>query len=82
MAKISKRQDKRFEIKVSVGNGKRISVYGATEAEAKKKARELRAEAARFDLSNICKLSVKDYMDHWLYTVKIYELKPSSYTHT
>ena len=38
MAKISKRQDKRFEIKVSVGNGKRISVYGATEAEAKKKA--------------------------------------------
>ena len=79
MAKISKRQDKRFEIKGSVGNGKRISVYGATEAEAKKKARELRAEAARFDLSNICKLSVKDYMDHWLYTVKIYELKPSSF---
>ena len=77
--KLSKRTDNRFEIKVSIGNGKRISVYGSTEAEAKKKAKELKAQAARFDLSNISKLSVKEYMNHWLYTVKIHELKPASF---
>lgn len=79
MAKITKRSDARFEIKVTVGNGKRLSVYGATEAEARRKAKELRAEAAKFDISNIAKLSVQAYMEHWLYTVKIHELKPASF---
>lgn len=79
MPKISKRTDKRFEIKVSIGNGKRLSVYGATEAEARKKAKELRAQAAKFDLSNVCRMTVKAYMDHWLHTVKINELKPASF---
>ncbi|MCH5200579.1 MAG: site-specific integrase [Oscillospiraceae bacterium] len=79
MTKIPKRTDNRYEIKVSVGSGKRISVYGATETEARKKAKAIREEAAKFDLSNICKMSVKDYMDHWLYTVKINELKPASF---
>ena len=74
MAKMSKRSDDRFEIKVSVGGGKRLSVYGATEAEARKKAKELREQAIRFDMSNVCRMSVSDYMDHWLYTVKINEL--------
>ncbi len=77
--KLSKRTDNRFEIKVSIGGGKRISVYGSTEAEAKKKAKELKEQAAKFDLSNITKLSVKTYMDHWLYSVKIHELKPASF---
>lgn len=77
--KATKRSDKRFEIKVSVGNGKRLSVYGVTEAEARRKAKELRAEAAKFDISNITKLSVRSYMEHWLYTVKIHELKPASF---
>lgn len=77
--KLSKRTDNRFEIKVSIGGGKRISVYGSTEAEAKKKAKELKEQAAKFDLSNITKLSVKTYMDHWLYSVKIHKLKPASF---
>lgn len=79
MAKMSKRSDDRFEIKVSVGGGKRLSVYGATEAEARKKAKELREQAIRFDMSNVCRMSVSNYMDHWLYTVKINELKPASF---
>jgi len=77
--KATKRSDKRYEIKVTVGNGKRLSVYGATEAEARRKAKELRTEAAKFDISNIAKLSVQAYMEHWLYTVKIHELKPASF---
>lgn len=77
--KASKRKDKRYEIKVSVGNGKRTSVYGCTEAEARKKAKALREQAAKFDLSNVSKLSVKSYIEHWLYTIKIHELKPASF---
>ena len=77
--KASKRKDKRYEIKVSIGSGKRISVYGNTEAEARRKAKALREEAARYDLSNISKLSVQAYVEHWLYTVKIHELKPASF---
>lgn len=79
MAKMSKRTDNRFEIKVSVGGGKRLSVYGATEAEARKKAKELRELSTKYDMSNVCRMSVKDYMNHWLYTVKINELKPASF---
>lgn len=77
--KASKRKDKRYEIKVSIGNGKRTSVYGSTEAEARRKAKALREEAVRYDLSNISKLSVQAYVEHWLYTVKIHELKPASF---
>ena len=47
MAKMSKRTDNRFEIKVTVGGGKRLSVYGATEAEARRKAKELREMSAK-----------------------------------
>lgn len=79
MAKMSKRTDNRFEIKVPVGGGKRLSVYGATEAEARRKAKELREMSAKYDMSSVCRMSVKDYMDHWLYTVKINELKPASF---
>lgn len=79
MAKMSKRTDNRFEIKVPVGGGKRLSVYGATEAEARRKAKELREMSAKYDMSSVCRMSVKDYMDHWLYTVKINEQKPASF---
>lgn len=64
MAKMSRRNDNRFEIKVSVEGGKRLSVYGATEAEARRKAKELREQAAKFDLSNVSRMSVREYMDH------------------
>lgn len=77
--KATKRSDNRFEIKVSIGGGKRLSAYGSTEAEARRKAKELRAKAAKYDLSNVSKLSVQSYMEHWLYNVKIHELKPSSF---
>lgn len=56
--KATKRSDNRFEIKVSIGGGKRLSVYGSTEAEARRKAKELRTKAAKYDLANISKLSV------------------------
>lgn len=77
--KATKRSDNRFKIKVSIGGGKRLSAYGSTEAEARRKAKELRAKAAKYDLSNVSKLSVQSYMEHWLYNVKIHELKPSSF---
>ena len=62
MAKMSKRTDNRFEIKVPMGGGKRLSVYGATEAEARRKAKELREMSAKYDMSSVCRMSVKDYM--------------------
>lgn len=77
--RISKRKDDRFEVKVTLGNGKRQSVYGETEAEAKRKAKELKAESLICDLTDITKLTVQDYMNYWLKDEKLGDIKPASY---
>lgn len=79
LPEIKQREDGRYEIKVTVGRNKRRSVYGKTEAEVRKKARQLLEEAAKFNLSNISKLTVRTYMTNWLLTVKKPDLKPGSY---
>lgn len=79
LPEIKQREDGRYEIKVTVGRNKRRSVYGKTEAEVRKKARQLLEEAAKFNLSNISKMTVRTYMTNWLLTVKKPDLKPGSY---
>lgn len=54
-------------------------MYGATKADVRKKAKELLAEATRYDISNVKKMTVSTYMSHWLEEVKKPELKPGSY---
>lgn len=51
LPEIKKRDDGYYEIKLTIGNGKRRSVYGKTETEVRRKAKQLREEAARFDIS-------------------------------
>lgn len=79
LPEIKQREDGRYEIKVTVGRNKRRSVYGKTETEVRKKARQLLEEAAKFNLSNISKMTVRTYMTNWLLTVKKPDLKPGSY---
>lgn len=62
---------------------KRIPVlryhHGKTEAEVRCKAKEKREEAAKYDLSNVKRMTIQTYMTHWLETVKKPVLKPASY---
>ncbi len=77
--KATLRKDGLYEIKVTVSNNKRVTVYGKTEAEVRRKAKEKREEAAKYDLSNVKRMTVQTYMTHWLETVKKPVLKPASY---
>lgn len=61
--------------------GKRIikSVYAKSEAECKKKLREMIKQIHANDYVYVQKKSVKTFMDSWLENVKKNELKPNSY---
>ena len=60
-------------------SSKRKVFYGKTELEVKKKLKAFMKELAKNDYIEVQKSTVKDYMDNWLYTVKVNELKPSSF---
>lgn len=79
LPEIKQRKDGYFEQKVTISPNNRKSVYGATKAEVRRKARELIAEAMRYDISNVKKMTVSTYMTHWLEDIKKPDLKPSSY---
>ena len=81
---ISQRKDGRWQGCYDAGvkpDGKRDVryVYAKTEAECKRKLKELRKEINSTDYVSIPKTSVKDYMNNWLVSVKKNELKPKSY---
>lgn len=75
---VIKRSDGRFEARVTVSKYKRKSVYGSTEAEARKKARELEKASIQCDLTNIKEISLEQYMLNWL-NGKKHTIKQSSY---
>lgn len=79
LPEIKKRKDGYYEQKITVSTNVRRSVYGATPTEVRRKAKELIAETARYDISNVKKMTVSTYMTHWLEEVKKPDLKPSSY---
>ena len=62
-------------------NGKpdKVTVYGKTEAEARKKLDAAIVEARRSDYIRVQKGSVRDYMLRWLNSVKRLELKDKSF---
>lgn len=62
-------------------NGKRDvrTVYAKSEAECKRKLRELIKEIHSKEYVSVQRKSVKTYMDDWLKNVKKNELKPKSY---
>jgi integrase len=68
---ISERADGLWEAKVSLGydgNGKRRrkTVYGKTKGEVQDKLRELQNGASTGSLADTTKLTVAQYLDHWL----------------
>ena len=79
LPEIKKRKDGYYEQKITVSTNVRRSVYGATPTEVRRKTKELIAEAARYDISNVKKMTLEAYMIHWLEEVKKPDLKPSSY---
>lgn len=79
LPEIKKRKDGYYEQKITVSTNVRRSVYGATPTEVRRKTKELIAEAARYDISNVKKMTLEAYMIHWLEEVKKPYLKPSSY---
>ncbi len=79
LPEIKKRKDGYYEQKITVSTNVRRSVYGATPTEVRRKTKELIAEAARYDISNVKKMTLEAYMILWLEEVKKPDLKPSSY---
>ena len=79
LPEIKRRKDGYYEQKITVSTNVRRSVYGATPTEVRRKAKELIAEAARYDISNVKKMTLEAYMTHWLEDIKKPDLKPSSY---
>ncbi len=81
---ISQRKDGYWQGRFDAGvkpDGKRDVryVYAKTEAECKRKLKELIKDIHSSDYVNVQKRSVMDYMNNWLTTVKKNELKPKSY---
>ena len=76
---IKKRDNGYFEMKITVAPNVRKSVYGKSETEVRRKAKQLREEAARYDISNITKMTVESYMRRWLIDVKQPDHKPGSF---
>ena len=81
---VTQRKDGRWQGQYDAGvkpNGKRDVkyVYGKTEAECKRKLRELIKEIHSSDYISVQKESIKNYMNSWLVNVKQNQLKPKSY---
>lgn len=81
---ISQRKDGTWQGRYDAGvkpDGKRDVkyVYAKTEAECKRKLRELIKDIHSTEYVRVQRKSVKDYMDDWLESIKKNELKPKSY---
>ena len=65
------------------GKPKMITVYGKTEAEAKRKLKEkiklINSDELILQNNTIKNITVEEYCTNWLKNVKVNELKPSSY---
>ena len=79
LPEIKLRDNGYYEMKITIAPNVRKSVYGKTETEVRRKAKQLREEAVRFDITNISKMTVESYMRRWLADVKQPELKPGSF---
>jgi len=85
MGSISKRKDGTWTGRIDIGiqsNGKRKmkAVYGKTEAEVKRKLKEVRDAITRGEFKQDIKaVTVKSYMNNWLQNYKKHEIKPSTY---
>lgn len=81
---ISQRKDGLYQGSYDAGvkpDGKRDVkyVYAKTEPECKRKLNALIKEIHKTEYIHVQKISVKDYMNLWLTSVKALELKPKSY---
>lgn len=85
MGCVSQRKDGTWTGRIDLGyqpNGKKKikAVYGKTEAEVKRKLKDLRNEIAKGEFKQDIKaITVKTYMNNWLVNYKKNEVKPSTY---
>ena len=72
--------DKRWVAKIRPDNSSKPKVfYGKTELEVKKKLREFKKDIAKNGYLEIQKITLQEYMDNWLYDVRVNDLKPKSF---
>jgi len=77
---VFQRSDGRWVVRYKPeGSTKKIEKYAKTESEGKKILRELKKDVIRNDYKEIQKISVRTFMDDWLYNIKAIELKPKSF---
>lgn len=50
-------------------------IYGNSEVEVKRKLKAYKVELKKNDFVQIQRITVREYMDRWLYGVKVHELK-------
>lgn len=53
--------------------------YGKTESEVKKKLREFRRNQDKYQPNNICRVTLAEYFNNWLYNIKRNNLKDTSF---
>jgi len=77
---VFQRKDGKWCAKLTVPNKSTPKhFYGKTESEVKKKLKEFKHELIKNDYREVKKMTLKSYMDDWLYNVKKNELKPKSF---
>lgn len=81
---ISQRKDGTWTARIQIGttaDGKQKikAFYGKTSSEVKKKLKEYKKQSSQFNMNNIKKNSVEEYITDWLKKYKINEIKETSY---
>jgi len=72
--------DNKWVARYKAPNSSRVKVfYGKSEREVKNKLKEFKNNLIKNDYIEVKKLTVKQYVDEWLYNIKVNELKPKSF---
>src|SRR4051794_5566071 len=72
------RSDGRYEVRISLPNGKRKSVYEKSRKDAEKKLREMLADLDKGIVPTDGRQTVQQFFTFWLETAKS-QVEPSSY---
>ena len=67
---VSKRKDGRWQARLTLTNGKRLSVYGRTRADVVKKLNAAKADLEKHTLASPSSLTLEGWLDHWLENIQ------------
>ena len=67
---VSKRKDGRWQARLTLAGGKRLSVYGRTRADVVKKLNTAKADLEKHTLASPSSLTLGGWLDHWLENIQ------------